>query len=141
MEEIKELTPEKLKEITKNGKVVLLFSATWCPDCRFLDPFLPQIEKDNSDAKFYKIDRDGSIDVAKELNIFGIPSFVVYQDGKEIGRLVNKDRKTKEEVETHDDIFTLINKREGDNLKVSDLISLLLSKYALLKIPIAKLSP
>ena len=81
MEEIKELTPEKLKEITKNGKVVLLFSATWCPDCRFLDPFLPQIEKDNSDAKFYKIDRDGSIDVAKELNIFGIPSFVVYQDG------------------------------------------------------------
>nr|MCR4912154.1 thioredoxin [Lactobacillus sp.] len=29
----------------------------------------------------------------------GIPSFVVYQDGKEIGRLVNKDRKTKEEVE------------------------------------------
>ena len=87
MEEIKELTPEKLKEITTNGKVVLLFSATWCPDCRFLDPFLPQIE------------RDGSIDVAKELNIFGIPSFVVYQDGKEIGRLVNKDRKTKEEVE------------------------------------------
>ena len=53
----------------------------------------------NSDAKFYKVDRDGSIDVAKELNIFGIPSFVVYQDGKEIGRLVNKDRKTKEEVE------------------------------------------
>ena len=29
----------------------------------------------------------------------GIPSFVVYQDGKEIGRLVNKDRKTKDEVE------------------------------------------
>lgn len=29
MEEIKELTPEKLKEITKNRKVVLLFSATW----------------------------------------------------------------------------------------------------------------
>ena len=78
MEEIKELTPEKLKEITKNGKVVLLFSATWY---------------------LTKIDRDGSIDVAKELNIFGIPSFVVYQDGKEIGRLVNKDRKTKEEVE------------------------------------------
>ena len=94
MEEIKELTSEKLKEITKNGKVVLLFSAAWCPDCRFLDPFLPQIEKDNSDAKFYKVDRDGSVDVAKELNIFG-----VYQDGKEIGRLVNKDRKTKEEVE------------------------------------------
>ena len=49
MEEIKELTPEKLKEITANGKVVLLFLATWCPDCRFLDPFLPQIEKEKFD--------------------------------------------------------------------------------------------
>lgn len=99
MEEIKELNQEKLTEITKNGRVVLEFSAAWCPDCRFLDPFLPAIEKDFSDSKFYKIDRDGSIDVAKKLNIMGIPSFVVYQDGQEIGRLVNKDRKTKDEVE------------------------------------------
>ncbi|AEA32505.1 MULTISPECIES: thioredoxin family protein [Lactobacillus] len=99
MEEIKALTEDKLQEITKSGRVVLEFSATWCPDCRFLDPFLPEIEKDFSEAKFYKIDRDDSIDVAKKLMIMGIPSFVVYQDGKEIGRLVNKDRKTKDEVE------------------------------------------
>lgn len=99
MEQIKELTPEKLSEITKDGRVVLEFSADWCPDCRFLDPFLPEIEKDFSNAKFYQIDRDGSINVAKKLMIMGIPSFVVYQDGKEIGRLVNKDRKTKQQVE------------------------------------------
>ncbi|RMC24219.1 MULTISPECIES: thioredoxin family protein [unclassified Lactobacillus] len=99
MEQIKELDQAKLTEITKSGRVVLEFSADWCPDCRFLDPFLPEIEQDFSNIKFYQIDRDGSIDLAKELNIMGIPSFVVYQDGKEIGRLVNKDRKTKEEVE------------------------------------------
>ena len=99
MEKIKELTEDQLTEITKSGRVVLEFSANWCSDCRFLDPFLPEIEKDFSDAKFYQIDRDGSMDVAKKLMIMGIPSFVVYQDGKEIGRLVNKDRKTKDEVE------------------------------------------
>ena len=99
MEKIKELTQDKLKEITKDGRVVLEFSADWCPDCRFLDPFMPEIEKDFSSTKFYNIDRDGSIDLAKELNIMGIPSFVVYQDGQEIGRLVNKDRKTKQQVE------------------------------------------
>ena len=86
MEEIKALTEDKLQEITKSGRVVLEFSAAWCPDCRFLDPFLPEIEKDFSEAKFYKIDRDDSIDVAKKLMIMGIPSFVVYQDGKEIGK-------------------------------------------------------
>ena len=99
MEKIKELTEDKLQEITKSGRVVLEFSADWCPDCRFLDPFMPEIEKDFSEAKFYQIDRDGSIDLAKKMMIMGIPSFVVYQDGQEIGRLVNKDRKTKDEVE------------------------------------------
>ena len=69
MEEIKELTQDKLDEITKNGRTVLEFSAAWCPDCRFLDPFMPQIEKDFPNDKFYKIDRDGSIDIAKKLNI------------------------------------------------------------------------
>ena len=34
MEEIKELTQDKLDEITKNGRTVLEFSAAWCPDCR-----------------------------------------------------------------------------------------------------------
>ena len=96
MEKIKELTEDQLKEITKEGRTVLEFSADWCPDCKFLAPFMPEIEKDFSDAKFYEIDRDGSIDIAKKLMIMGIPSFVVYQDGKEIGRLVNKDRKTKD---------------------------------------------
>ncbi|MDF7638519.1 thioredoxin family protein [Lactobacillus sp. ESL0791] len=99
MEQIKKLDQNKLTEITKSGRVVLEFSADWCPDCRFLAPFMPEIEADFSDSKFYQIDRDGAVDVAKELNIMGIPSFVVYQDGQEIGRLVNKDRKTKQEVE------------------------------------------
>ena len=37
--------------------------------------------------------------------------------------LVKAEFKNKEETESHDDIFTLINKREGDNLKVSDLMA------------------
>ena len=40
-----------------------------------------------------------NIDLAAELNVFGIPSFIVYDNGKEIGRFVNKDRKTKQQVE------------------------------------------
>jgi hypothetical protein len=48
------------------------------------------------------------MEIAQELGIMGIPSFVVIENGKEIGRLVNKDRKTKEEVETF--INSVINK-------------------------------
>ncbi|MFS1125957.1 thioredoxin family protein, partial [Enterococcus faecalis] len=72
----------------------------WCGDCRFIKPQMPEIENDFSDWQFIEVDRDKYIDVAAEWNIFGIPSFVVIQDGKELGRLVNKDRKTKQEIES-----------------------------------------
>jgi hypothetical protein len=48
------------------------------------------------------------MDIARELDIMGIPSFVIIENGQEIGRLVNKDRKTKEEVETF--INSVVNK-------------------------------
>lgn len=99
MEKLKPMKEDQLKKQLKQGKYVLFFTAAWCPDCQFIKPAMPEIEADFSDYTFYSVDRDENIDLAAELNIFGIPSFVVYEDGKEIGRLVNKDRKTKQQVE------------------------------------------
>lgn len=88
-----------LKERIQSDKYVLFFTAGWCPDCAFIKPAMPEIEADFTDYTFITVDRDENIDLAAELGIMGIPSFVVYQDGQEIGRFVNKDRKTKEQVE------------------------------------------
>lgn len=81
------------------GKQMLFFSADWCPDCRFIKPAMPEIEKDFSDYRFIYVDRDENIKVAQEMGVMGIPSFIAFEDGKETGRFVNKDRKTKQEVE------------------------------------------
>lgn len=89
---------EQLHEVKNEEKVVLLFSAQWCGDCRFLDMFLPEILEENKDFTFYYVDRDNFIDTCIELDIFGIPSFLVYDKGIEIGRFVSKDRKTQEEI-------------------------------------------
>ncbi len=59
---------------------------------------MPEIEEAFPAFQFIEVDRDQFIDVAAEWNIFGIPSFVVIENGQELGRLVNKDRKTKEEI-------------------------------------------
>ena len=90
---------EQYKETIENGKVILMFSADWCPDCRFIEPVLPEIESENKDYTFYYVDRDQFIDLCGELNVFGIPSFVAFNQGTEIGRFVSKDRKTKEEIQ------------------------------------------
>lgn len=90
---------EDLAEIVKApGKTVLLFTADWCGDCRFLEPYLPSLEAENPDFSFVKVDRDEYLALAKEWDIFGIPSLVVLENGQEIGRLVNKNRKSKEEI-------------------------------------------
>ncbi|MDR2977566.1 MAG: thioredoxin family protein [Streptococcaceae bacterium] len=90
---------EKLIELTKQkGKTVFFFTAGWCPDCTFIKPKMPEIEAENPEFQFVEVDRDAFMDLAQEWDIFGIPSFVVLENGQEIGRLVNKARKTKEEV-------------------------------------------
>lgn len=97
------IIPNSLEELAgyvETGKSVFFFTAAWCGDCRFIKPQMPEIENDFSDWQFIEVDRDKYIDVVAEWNIFGIPSFVVIQDGKELGRLVNKDRKTKQEIES-----------------------------------------
>ncbi|GGI63686.1 thioredoxin family protein [Limosilactobacillus caviae] len=99
MERLPQLKEDQLIETIGNGRVVLFFTAGWCPDCRFIKPAMPEIEQDFADYTFYEVDRDENIDLAAELNVFGIPSFIVYDNGKEIGRFVNKDRKTKQQVE------------------------------------------
>ncbi|SUO88992.1 thioredoxin family protein [Streptococcus uberis] len=84
--------------IEKPEKIVLFFTADWCPDCQFIYPVMTEIEAENADFTFVRVNRDNFMEVAQEWNIFGIPSFVVLENGKEIGRLVNKLRKTKAEI-------------------------------------------
>ncbi|MTB63831.1 thioredoxin [Streptococcus sp. zg-86] len=96
------IVPKSLEELAglveQEGKQVLFFSADWCGDCRFIKPFLPEIEAENPDFQFVLVDRDEYIEVAQQWNVFGIPSLVVLENGKEIARFVNRDRKTKQEI-------------------------------------------
>lgn len=99
MEKLAKMDKKALEEKLQKGKYVLFFTADWCPDCRFIKPAMPEIEAEFNQFEFITVDRDENIDLCQELMIMGIPSFVVYEDGKEKARFVNKDRKTKKEVE------------------------------------------
>lgn len=95
---IKLETEQQFKDLKENNRVVFLFSANWCSDCRLLEPVMPEIEADFADYTFVYVDRDQFIDVCIENDVFGIPSFIVFSFGTELGRLVSKEQKTKEEV-------------------------------------------
>lgn len=96
------IVPESVEDfatlLQADGKVVFYFTATWCGDCRFIQPQMPSIEAAYPSFTFVQIDRDQYLEVAKLWDVYGIPSFVVVEKGEELGRLVSRDRKTKEEI-------------------------------------------
>ncbi|MBP3962286.1 thioredoxin family protein [Paenibacillus lignilyticus] len=79
---------------------VAVFKTTWCKDCHYIEPFMPDIEGSYGDRiQFLQIDRDDLPDLCSELNILGIPSFIAFKKGQELVRFVSKLRKTREEIE------------------------------------------
>ncbi|MBY5034278.1 thioredoxin family protein [Streptococcus gallolyticus] len=84
--------------IEKEQKTVFFFTADWCPDCKFIYPSMPEIEAAFPELTFVRIDRDEFMEVAQQWDIFGIPSFVVVENGQELGRFVDKNRKSKQEI-------------------------------------------
>ncbi|MFC7320283.1 thioredoxin family protein [Halobacillus campisalis] len=92
-------TDGQLKELINEKKTVLLFSAQWCPDCRVIEPILPEVEGKFSDWTFVYVDRDQFIHICAENDIFGIPSFLAFDEGEEVGRFVSKEAKTQKEIE------------------------------------------
>ncbi|WP_303971853.1 thioredoxin family protein [Streptococcus merionis] len=92
-------TLEEVADLIETGKrLVFVFMTDWCPDCHFIKPHLPEIEAAFPEATFVELDRDAFMPLAQKWDIFGIPSLVVIDQKREVGRLVNKARKTKAEL-------------------------------------------
>lgn len=94
------VTEKEFQETIASGSTVVLFTADWCPDCQHIYPFMDEVEANYADTiKMVKVDRDKLMDLCQQYDIFGIPSFVAFKDGKETVRFVNKLSKSREEIE------------------------------------------
>jgi thioredoxin-like negative regulator of GroEL len=94
---------------------VMVFSAEWCSDCKFLDRFIDEVVAEYSPKfAFYKVDRDQFIDICETYDVMGIPSFIAYQNGEVVSRFVHSKRKTRPEVEAFlDDAQTKLNAHQS----------------------------
>ncbi len=78
------------KEVLGAGKPVLVdFWAEWCAPCRMLAPTVAAVAEHYGDtATVVKLNVDDNPSTAQRYGIKGIPTLILFRDGKEVERVV-----------------------------------------------------
>ncbi|RMZ77708.1 hypothetical protein DV738_g4231, partial [Chaetothyriales sp. CBS 135597] len=81
--------------VNSSGVVVLDCFATWCGPCKFISPYIEELSespKYKDSVRFYKLDVDQVEDVAAELGIRAMPTFLFFKDGKKVDEVVGANK-------------------------------------------------
>jgi rhodanese-related sulfurtransferase len=83
-----QMSVEDLNTITSSNKIVLVeVGGDWCPPCRKMVPVLEVLnQKPAAPFYFLRVDGANDIDVMKSLNAEGLPTFILFKNGKETWR-------------------------------------------------------
>lgn len=73
--------------INSDTPVLIDFFATWCGPCQMLSPVLKQVKDSLGDrVSVLKIDVDKNQQIAAKYQVRGVPTMILFQNGKQLWR-------------------------------------------------------
>ncbi|HWS20921.1 MAG TPA: thioredoxin [Nitrososphaera sp.] len=85
-----ELSERNFDEIVGGSKPVLVdFWATWCGPCQFMLPIFDKLAKKYGDkVAFGRLNVDDNQGIAMRYDVYAIPTFIMFMNGKTVDRAV-----------------------------------------------------
>ncbi len=93
-EQIKKLSDENFTSEIATGVTLVDFYAEWCGPCRMLNPVLQELASEMQEVAFGKVDIDVAESVSQQFQITTVPTMILFQEGKEIGRIAGLQSKS-----------------------------------------------
>ena len=100
-EQVKHVTDSSFEQEVLQSTIPVLvdFWAEWCAPCRMIGPIIDEIATDfTGSASVVKLNVDDNTATAQRYGIKGIPTLILFSEGKEVERVVGatgKDSITK----------------------------------------------
>jgi thioredoxin 1 len=88
--ELLELSEKNFDETIGTSKPLLVdFWATWCGPCQFMLPIFDKLAKKYGDkVTFGRLNVDDNQGIAMRFDVYAIPTFIVFMDGKVVDKAV-----------------------------------------------------
>lgn len=79
---------ELTSRLTRDGYVLVIFSATWCGPCKFIHPDIEEMAETYKDALFLEVDVDKCDALANDYGVESLPTVLLFRGGKRLEFLV-----------------------------------------------------
>ena len=75
--------------IQRDTTTVVKFEADWCVPCKEITPAVEQLSTEwaGQGVEFVSLDIDGASDITNRYNIFGVPTFIAFQNGQPVSEV------------------------------------------------------